>query len=124
MGEVQEELQELGKKFESLERDLKMKETELAKALASVKDAKAEAEKAQQEIQEAKKIAVGKNFFMQSKHVEEAFLLLTRVRSSPGAFVDLPRSVSDAAEFYRAQEGSLTEKLFGPSMLGPNIQRL
>ena len=49
---------------------------------------------------------------MQSKHVEEAFLLLTRVRSSPGAFVDLPCSVSDAAEFYRAQEGSSTEKLF------------
>ena len=49
---------------------------------------------------------------MQSKHVEEAFLLLTRVRSSLGAFTDLPRSVSDAVEFYRAQEGSSTEKLF------------
>ena len=47
LGEVQQELQELGKKFESLEHDLKMKETELAKALTSQKDAKAEAEKAQ-----------------------------------------------------------------------------
>ena len=47
VSEVQQELQELGKKFESLEHDLKMKETELAKALASVKDAKAEAKKAQ-----------------------------------------------------------------------------
>ena len=35
----------------------KMKEAELTKALASVNDAKAEAEKAQQEIQAAKKIA-------------------------------------------------------------------
>ena len=77
VGGVQQELQELSKKFESLEHDLKMKETELAKALASVKDAKAEAEKAQQEIQAAKKIVAGKTFFMQSKHVEEAFLLLT-----------------------------------------------
>ena len=51
VGELQQELQELGKKFESLERDLKTKESELAKALASVKDAKAEAEKTQQEIQ-------------------------------------------------------------------------
>ena len=50
VGEVQQELQELGKKFESLERDLKTKESELAKALLSMKDAKAEAEKAQQEI--------------------------------------------------------------------------
>ena len=33
VGEVQQELQELGKKFESLERDFKTKESELAKAL-------------------------------------------------------------------------------------------
>ena len=79
VGEVQQELQELDKKFESVEHDLKMKEAELAKALVSMKDAKAEAEKAQQEIQEAKKIAACKKFFMQSKHVEEAFLLLTRI---------------------------------------------
>ena len=102
VGEVQQELYELGQKFESMEHELKAKEAKLAKALASIKDAKAEAEKAQQEIQEAKKIAAGKKFFMQSKHVEEAFLLLTRVRCSPGAFADLPCSVSDAAEFYRA----------------------
>ena len=95
-----------------MEHELKAKEAELVKALASIKDAKAEAEKAQQEIQEVKKIAAGKKFFMQSKHVEEVFLLLTRVRSSPRVFTDLPRSVSDAAEFYRAEEGSSTEKLF------------
>ena len=40
---------------------------------------------------------------MQSKHVEEAFLLLTQIRSSPGAFTDLPRSVSIATEFYHAE---------------------
>ena len=112
VGEVQQELQELGKKFESVEHELKAKEAELAKALASIKYAKAEAEKAQQEDQEAKKIAAGKKFFMQSKHVEEAFLLLTQVQSSPGASTDLPRSVSDGAEFYRAQERSSTEKMF------------
>ena len=72
--EVQQELQEFGKKFESLEHDFKTKESELVKALLSAKDAKAEAQKAQQEIQAAKKIAAGKAFFMQSKHVEETFL--------------------------------------------------
>ena len=55
---------------------------------------------------------------MQSKHVKETFLLITRIRSSPGAFADLPRSVSDAAEFYRAEEGSLTEKLFWSQYIG------
>ena len=55
---------------------------------------------------------------MQSKHVKETFLLLTQVRSSPRAFADLPRSVSDAVEFYRAEEGSLTEKLFWSQYTG------
>ena len=112
VGEVQQELQEFSKKFESLEHDFKTQASELAKALESAKDAKAEAQKALQEIQAAKKIAAGKAFIMQSKHVKETFLLLTRIRSSPGAFVDLPRSISDATEFYRAKEGSSTEKLF------------
>ena len=83
-----------------------------------MKDAKAEAEKAQQEIQAAKKIAAGKTFFMQSKHVEETFLLLTRIWSSPGVFADLPRSISDATEFYHAEEGSSTEKLFWSQYAG------
>ena len=118
MGEVQQELQELGKKFGSLEHDYKTQASKLAKAFQSAADAKAEAQKALQEIQAAKKIAEGKAFFMQSKHVEESFLLLTRIRSSPGAFVDLPRSVSDAAEFYRAEEGSSTDKLFWSQYTG------
>ena len=59
-----------------------------------------------------KKIAAGKAFFMQSKHIKVNYLLLTRIRSSPGAFADLPRSVSDAAAYYRAEEGRSTEKVF------------
>ena len=112
VGEVQQELQEFVKKYESLERDSKTQGSELAKALESAQHAKAEAQKALQEIEAVKKIAAGKAFIMQSKHVKETFLLLTRVRSSPGAFADLPRSVLDATEFYRPDEGSSTEKLF------------
>ena len=59
-----------------------------------------------------KKIAAGKAFFMQSKHVNVNYLLLTRIQSSLGVFADLPRSVSDAAAFYRAEEGSSREKVF------------
>ena len=112
VGEVQQELQALVTKHEALELDSKTRESELVVALESTKSAKAEAQKALQEIEAVKKIAVGKAFIMQSRHAKENFLLLTRVRSSPGAFVDLPCSVSDAAEFYRAEEGSSTEKLF------------
>ena len=112
VAEVQQELQALMEKHESLERDSKTRESELASALESAKDAKAEAHKALQEIEAVKKIAAGKAFFMQSKHVNVNYLLLTRIRSSPGAFADLPCTVSDAAAFYRGEEGSSTEKVF------------
>ena len=80
--------------------------------LLRVPPAKAEAYKALQEVEALKKIAAGKAVFMQSKHVSVNYLSLTRIRSSPGAFADLPRSVSNAAAFYRAEEGSSMEKVF------------
>ena len=106
VAEVRQELQALVEKHEGLERDSKTRESELALALESGKAAKAEAQKALQEIEAIKKIAAGKAFFMQSKHIKVNYLLLTRTRSSPGAFAHLPRRVSDAAAFYRAEEGS------------------
>ena len=99
VSEVQQELQDFVQKYDSLERDSKTQESKLAKALQSMQDTKAEAQKALQEIQAAKKIAAGKAFVMQSNHVKETFFLLTRIWSSPGAFADLPRNISDAAEF-------------------------
>ena len=99
------------KKHERLELDSKTQESELASALESAKSAKAEAQKALQEIDVTKKIAAGKAFFMQSKHVRVNYLLLTRIRSSPGAFADLARSVYNAIAFYRAEEGSSMEKV-------------
>ena len=77
VGEVQQELQDFVKKYKSLERDSKTQGSELAKALENAQNAKAEAQKALQEIQAVKKIAAGKAFIMQSKHVKETFLLLT-----------------------------------------------
>ena len=108
VGEVHQELKALAKKHESLELDSKTRESELVKALESARSAKAQAHKVLQEIDAVKKIAAGKAFIMQSKHVKETFLLLTRIRSSPGAFADLPRSAQHAPEFYRAEEGSST----------------
>ena len=119
VGEVQQELQDTVKKYELLERDSKMQASELAKARQSARDARAEAQSALQDIQATKKIAAGKVFIMQSNSMKETFLLLTRIWSSRGAFTDLPRSISDAAEFYRAEEGSSSEKLFWSQYLGP-----
>ena len=119
MNEVQQELQDAVKKYEALEGDVSAREAELSKVRQSAEAARVEAQGALQEIQEAKKIAAGKAFSMQSKYVKKKYFLLTRIRSSPGAFADLPRSVSDAAEFFRAEEGSSTEKLFWSQYLAP-----
>ncbi len=51
VGEVQQELQALVKKHKALELDLKTQESELAAALESTMHAKAEAQKALQEIE-------------------------------------------------------------------------
>ena len=99
-------------KHESLELDSKTRAYELAVAIENAKSAKAESKKTLQELDEVKKIAAGKAFFMQSKHINVSYLLLTRIQRSLGAFADLPRSLSDAAAFYRAEEGSSTEKVF------------
>ena len=100
------------KKHESLELESKTQASELATTLETAKSAKAEAQKALKDIDMMMKIVAGKAFIMQSRNIKVNYLLLTRIRSSPGAFADLPRSVSDAAAFYRDEEGSSTEKVF------------
>ena len=81
VAEVQQELQALLEKHESLERDSKTQASELAVAIENAKSAKAESQKTLQELDEVKKIAAGKAFFMQSKHINVSYLLLTRMRS-------------------------------------------
>ena len=75
--EVQQELQALVAKHGALELDSKTRESELAAALESAKSAKAEAQRDLQEIDAMKKIAAGKAFYMQSKHVKVNYRLLT-----------------------------------------------
>ena len=55
VGEVQQELQALKKKHESLELDSKTRESELAAAIEDAKSAKAEAQKALQEVEAIKR---------------------------------------------------------------------
>ena len=77
VGKVQQELQVLMKKHESLELDSKTRASELATAIENAKSAKTESQKTLQELDEVKKIAAGKAFFMQSKHINVSYLLLT-----------------------------------------------
>ena len=79
VGEVQQELQALMKKHESLELESKTQASELATVLETAKSAKAEAQKALQELEEVKKITTGKAFFMQSRNIKVNYLLLKEI---------------------------------------------
>ena len=112
------------KKCEALEHDASAQGAELAKARQSAETAWNEAQAALREIQEAKKIMAGKAFKMQSKYAEKQYLLLTRVRSSPGAL----RIYHAAYQMLRSstvpRRGAQQRSCSGPSMLEPNTQCL
>ena len=54
----------------------------------------------------------GKPFLLQTKFSDPNYAQLNQVWSSPDVSLDLPKSSSDAAQFYQEQEGYATEKLF------------
>ena len=83
VGKVRQELQALMKKHESLELDSKTRASELAVAIENAKSAKAESQKTLQELDAVKKIAAGKAFFMQSKHLNVSYLLPCLLYTSP-----------------------------------------
>ena len=86
VGKVRQELQALMEKHESLELDSKMQASELAVAIENAKSAKAESQKTLQELDEVKKIAAGKAFFMQrdrkSTRLNSSHRLTSRMPSS------------------------------------------
>ena len=80
--------------------------------MKSAQDARDESSSAPQEIEQARQIASGKIFLLQSIFGGQKYLGLTRLWSSPGVFADLPRSSAHAAQYFRAQEGNDTKKPF------------
>ena len=110
------------KKHESLELDSKTRASELAVAIENAKSAKTESQKTLRELDAVKKIAAGKAFFMQSKHVKVNYLLLTRVRSSPGAFADFPVACQMPPPTTRLRKGARRRRCSGPSMLRPDAR--
>ena len=122
VGEVQQELQAVMMKHEVLELDSKTRAFELAVAIESVKSAKAESQKTLQELDAVKKITAGKAFFMQSRNIKVNYMLLTRIRSSPGAFADLPHSVPTPPHSTELKRAARRKRCSGLSMLRSSIR--
>ena len=100
------------KKCETLEQSLTEKESELTRAHQAARDARGETQGALQEIQEARKIAAGKAFFHVKQVFEEKIMFLILSLNFSKVFAELPCSISDAAQFYRAEERNTADKLF------------
>ena len=122
VGEVQQELQDAMKKYESLERHVADQDSKLTKARQSTQDARVEAQGTLQEIQEARKIAAGKAFIMQSKYMKKMYLLLTRIWSSLGAFADLRAVWPTLQSSSKPKRGARRRSCSGRNTLRQNIR--
>ena len=109
---IARELKDATRQCESLEEDNKAKAADLNKALQEAREARSESRAAREEIRQAGEIAAGKPFLLQTKFGDPKYSPLNHMWSSPYAFLDLPKSAFDVAQFYQAQEGCATEKLF------------
>ena len=121
---MERELKDATSRCKSLEEDNKAKAAKLDKALLEAKEARSEPRAAREEIRQAREIAAGKPFLLQTKFGDPKYALLNQMWSSPDTFLDLPKSVSDAAQFFQAQEGHSAEKLFWSQFNVPRRQAL
>ena len=112
MTEVEQELKDTAGKCESLEEQNKAQAAELTKALQEAKEARTESRASREGIKQVEQIAAGKPFLLESIFGGRRYALLNRLWSAPDAFADLLRSAADAAQYFWAQEGNATEKLF------------
>ena len=109
---IERDLKDAAGKCQALEEENKAKVAKLEKALQEAREARSESRAAREEIRQAGEIAAGKPFLFQTKFGDPKYALLNQMWSSADAFLDLPKSVADAAQFYQAQEGYATKKLF------------
>ena len=112
MSTMARELENAASRSKLLEKENEAKTAELDKALREAREKRFESRAAREEIRQAGEIVAGKPFLLQAKFGDPNYAQLNQVWSSPDNFLDLPKSSSDAAQFYQAQEGYATEKLF------------
>ena len=109
---MERDLKDATGKCQALEEENKAKVAELEKALQEAREARSESRAAREKIRQAGEIAASKPFLLQTKFGDLKYAPLNQMWSSSDTFLDLSKSVSDAAQFFQAQEGHVTEKLF------------
>ena len=96
------ELKDATSRCRVLEKDNKAKAVDLDKALQEAKEARSESRADREEIRQAGEIVAGKPFLLQTKFGDPKYVPLNQLWSSPDAFMDLPKSATDANQFFHA----------------------
>ena len=106
------ELENATGRYEFLEKESKALTPDLDKALQEATEAWSECRVAREEVRQAREIAAGKPFLLQTKFGDPNYAQLNQVWSSLDEFLDLPKSYADAAQYYQSRDGYAMEKLF------------
>ena len=110
--EVEEDLKGLYVQCDTLQDGQKKKAAELEKLGLACKEAQTQARAAREELQQVKQIAASKPYLLNSVFGGIRFAQLMQIWCSSDAFMDLPRSASDACHYYGSCEGDAEQKAF------------
>ena len=85
--------------------------------MVAAKEARSKIRATKEELRQAGDIAAGKPFLLQTKFGDPKYAPLDQLWSSADAYVDLPASDADAAEYFKDQKDREVEKLFWSSSM-------
>ena len=90
--------------YQLLEKENRVKATNLEKAMVAAKEARSKIKVAKEELRQAGDIAAGKPFLLRTKFGDPKYAPLYQLWSSADAYMDLTASAADVAEFFKDQK--------------------
>ena len=112
MAKMVVKLKDTANRCQFLEVENWAKAMDLEKSTMVTKDNRSAMRAKKEELREAGDIVVGKPFMLWRKFGDPRYAPLDRLWSSADAYMDLPASAVDAAEYFRDQTDHEVDKLF------------
>ena len=114
-----EKLKSAANRCELLEKEDRVRQTDLEKAVADAKDARSAMRAAKEELRQAEQIAAGKPFMLRRKFCDPKHAPLDRLWSTEDPYLVLAASVADAVVHFRSQKDHRMEELFWSQFHNP-----
>ena len=106
------ELKDVADRYQFLEKESRVRATDLEKAMVAAKEARSKIRATKEELHQAADIVSGKPFLLRTKFGDPKYMPLDRLWSSADEYMDLAASAADAAKYGKDQKGPEVEKLF------------